>query len=193
MRVDENLNIVVPIGDGATPALYAVSIPVSRLVFEAHFRVLSLLHAEIISEGGAYLPIGIRCAALLAKEIGTREASKRGASGDSGVSALLAEIQRLTTILAPDGDRGWEDFPVPSAINAGHLSAEEWEEVHGAILFFTGAYWLAASRKRAEMAQNIASMLGWSLTPSTPAAFGASLTPLSGARPLPGAGASVPS
>ena len=193
IRVDEKLNVVISVADDdGQPGLYVYSAPISREVFEANFRALSLTYAEITARDSSYLPIGIRCASLTLKDVAAAEAARKGRQGDGGAAALLAEIKRLTTILAPS-QGGWDTLPVPEAIRAGVLTDEEWSEVESAIVFFTGAYWLAPSRRRKEVVTALCSMLGWQATSSLPLEFVAGLpTSKPGASPKVGA-SSVPS
>lgn len=193
IRVDEKLNLVISVADddGQT-AFYVYSAPISREVFEANFRSLSLTYAEITAREANYLSVGIRCASLTLKDVAASEAARKGRQGDGGAAALLAEIKRLTTILAPSPG-GWETLPVPDAIRAQVLTDEEWSEVESAIVFFTGAYWLAPSRRRKEVVTALCSMLGWQATSLLPLEFAAGLpTSKPGASPKVGA-SSVPS
>ena len=193
IRVDEKLNLVISVADddGQT-AFYVYSAPISREVFEANFRSLSLTYAEITAREANYLSVGIRCASLTLKDVAASEAARKGRQGDGGAAALLAEIKRLTTILAPSPG-GWETLPVPDAIRAQVLTDEEWSEVESAIVFFTGAYWLAPIRRRKEVVTALCSMLGWQATSSLPSEFAAGLpTSKPGASPKVGA-SSVPS
>lgn len=193
IRVDEKLNLVISVADddGQT-AFYVYSAPISREVFEANFRALSLTYAEITARDSNYLSVGIRCASLTLKDIAAAEAARKGRQGDGGAAALLAEIKRLTTALTPS-HAGWETLPVPDAIRAQVLTDEEWSEVESAIVFFTGAYWLAPSRRRKEVVTALCSMLGWQATSLLPLEFAAGLpTSKPGASPKVGA-SSVPS
>ena len=193
IRVDEKLNIVISVADeDGQPAFYVYSAPISREVFEANFRILSLTYAEITGQDSSYLSVGIRCAALTLKDVAASEAARKGRQGDGGAAALLAEIKRLTTILAPS-QGGWDTLPVPDAVRSGVLTDEEWSEVESAIVFFTGAYWLAPIRRRKEVVTALCSMLGWQATSSLPSEFAAGLpTSKPGASPKVGA-SSVPS
>ena len=193
IRVDEKLNIVISVADeDGQPAFYVYSAPISREVFEANFRILSLTYAEITGQDSSYLSVGIRCAALTLKDVAASEAARKGRQGDGGAAALLAEIKRLTTILAPS-QGGWDTLPVPDAVRSGVLTDEEWSEVESAIVFFTGAYWLAPGRRRKEVVTALCSMLGWQATSSLPSEFAAGLpTSKPGASPKMGA-SSVPS
>jgi hypothetical protein len=193
IRVDEKLNIVISVADeDGQPAFYVYSAPISREVFEANFRILSLTYAEITGQDSSYLSVGIRCAALTLKDVAASEAARKGRQGDGGAAALLAEIKRLTTILAPS-QGGWDTLPVPDAVRSGVLTDEEWSEVESAIVFFTGAYWLAPGRRRKEVVTALCSMLDWQATSSLPSEFAAGLpTSKPGASPKMGA-SSVPS
>ena len=97
IRVDEKLNIVISVADeDGQPAFYVYSAPISREVFEANFRILSLTYAEITGQDSSYLSVGIRCAALTLKDVAASEAARKGRQGDGGAAALLASLASNT-------------------------------------------------------------------------------------------------
>lgn len=193
MRIDEKLKLVVPVRrEDGEPGAYVYHLPISREVFEAHFRALSLMHAEIVGRDPSYMGAGIHCASLIFRDVAASEAAKRGPQGVDRSQALFGEIKRLTTVLTPS-DAGWEPLPVDAALAAGHLTADEWSEVESALVFFTGAYWMASSNRRREVMITVASILGSSTTSSLPSEFAAGLPRSTPAPPSIEEASSVPS
>ena len=136
MRINDDLKIVIPIGDtnDAAPCVQAFHIPISRDVFEQNFKIIAATKASMFSAGSARAAsVGMTIAALTLRDEG---ATLAGGNGDGGASALLAEIKRLTTILAPT-ESGFEQLPVDIAIKQGIIDAEDWREVEAQLVFFT--------------------------------------------------------
>lgn len=135
MRIDRNLNLVLPI-DTDTGTIYVHSMPISREVFEKYYRVISKVFAQIIAEGFAYsLAAGPRVASVMlretAKELGQWD-------GPDGVeNGLMAEIRRLSNVVMPTTEGGWSTIPFQEAITRKLLDPEDIMEAEGAIVFFT--------------------------------------------------------
>lgn len=161
MHIDRQLNLVLPITRGDGPSLFLYSTPLSRMVFEANFRLIARAEAEIYGSGRAFWAhSGPRVAALTLRDVGKREALDHGIEdGDSGAGALLAEIKRLTSVVAPSAN-GWETTLVDSAILQSRLSADEWAEAENTIAFFM---LVSAMEKRSVLGETltrIASFMG---------------------------------
>ena len=141
MEIDGDLNVIIPIDD----PVRAFSSPLPESVFRANYRVLARANEEIFGRGmKAALLTGPRTAALAIADAGKRIAEEDGKEGDSGASAFLAELKRLTMILAPM-DAGFDMLPVEQAIQSGKISADDWTDVESAICFFRSA---RSSRRR---------------------------------------------
>lgn len=196
--ITDDLKLVLPVrGDKEGLAVHAYHTPISRAVFEANFRLLASTRAAMLSQGAVYMmDSGPRIAALTLREQGRRLAEADGVrddDGEGGAKALLGEIARLTTILAP-GDRGWDMVPVEEAIKRGVMDDEEWGEVLSSIVFFTCIYALAKKADRQRVASTTASTLGSSITSLSAMAFVDSLpTSTSSAPTVTKAESSVPS
>jgi hypothetical protein len=220
MKIDERRNLVLPVvTDKVTKKvikqvdgkdvpdeitedvvrIYAFHTPVSRAIFEQHYRVLAATKASLSSKGAHYLMgAGPRIAALTLKDEGRKEAAslgmvdERGNIHDEATDALFAEFKRLTTILCP-GPNGWDMLPVETAISSGKIDAEDWEETVAAVTFFTCHYAMAKKADRETAAKGTASFLGASITSSTPMEFIASLPTLTQAAPTTKTPSSIPS
>ena len=171
MEIDGDLNIVVPIED----PVQAFSAPLPESVFKASYRVLARANEEIFGRGmKAALLTGPRTAALAIADAGKRIAEEDGKEGDSGASAFLAEVKRITTILAPT-DAGFDTLPVDSAIQAGKITADDWSDVLGALCFFMLGSLFETRRARAGLLEFLTGALSCSLTPLNCEAFADSL------------------
>jgi len=176
MKIDEKYRLVIPIGrdtDGSA-VLNVYSTPISKEVFEANYRILSATHVAMMNSGIARAAmVAPRTARLRLMDEGRREAAEQGETGDSGGSALLAEIKRLTLILVHNAS-GWDMLPVDAAIAQGHLDAEDWQEVESSLVFFMCSFYMAPRRDRKVIAEVMAEILRGSITSSEPMEYVAS-------------------
>ncbi len=172
MEIDGSLNIVIPIDD----PIRAFSAPLPEPVFRANYRVLARANEEIFGRGmKSALLTGPRIAAMAIADAGKRIAEEDGKEGDSGASAFLAEVKRITTILAPT-DAGFDALPVDSAIQAGKITADDWSDVLGALCFFTLGSQFETRRARAGLLEFLTGALSCSLTSQNCEDYAASLT-----------------
>lgn len=175
MQITDSLNLALPVGDGLT----AYHIPISRQIYETHYSVINAVKAALSRKGIHYqMGSGPRIANLVLKEEGERDAAEResfdakGNAIDERTPALLSEIKRLTTILAP-GAGGYELVPVDAAISQGKLDAEDWSELEAAIVFFTCHAMTARKMNRSSIATATASILNGSITSLSPMEYAA--------------------
>jgi hypothetical protein len=183
MQLNENLSLVIPIrrADDNTPLIRGFHTPISREVFEANFRALAATKAALFGPGVKYASdVGPQVAALLLTDEAKREAIRmeqvdnEGAPDISGTLALLAEIKRLTLILAPQ-QNGWEQLPVDVAIARGVIDGDEWREAESGLVFFTCLFSLCPKRQRAKLIDALAAPIGGSGTSLNITAYLASL------------------
>lgn len=180
--INEALNLVLPArADEKGVLIYAYHSPISREVFEANYRFLAATKAALASKGVIYMmDAGPRIASLTFKDEARRDALERGdvdAKGNPNedhMHAFLAEILRLTTILAPSAN-GYQTIPVDAAIAQNLLDEEEWMETESSIVFFTFNYWLSRKSTRSQLASATASVLKASVTSLSAMEFIASL------------------
>jgi len=185
MQINENLNLVVPIrSDDKGVQVYGFHTPISREVFEANYRILAATKSSLASKGTYFqMDAGPRIAALTLKDEAKKDAADRGDFDDAGnpkdgaATALLAELKRLTMVLAPGPD-GWDSLPVDAAIQQKIIDADEWREAESAITFFTCHYAMGRRAERERIAQATASLLKGSSTSSPLSAFASSLPTL---------------
>ena len=164
MKIDENLNLVLPLGD-----LHVYHMPISRAVFEANYKIIGMTKAELASRGIYFeMGSGPRIATLTLMDV-SREVDK-----ESKGIALLAEIKRLSMVLAPSAS-GWDMIPVDTAIARGLFDDEDWLEVQSALVFFMSHYSLAKKADRQSVMIALASLLLGSSTLFNCSEFAASL------------------
>jgi hypothetical protein len=175
MQITDSLNLALPFGDGLT----AFHVPVDRAIYEAHYAVINATKAALSRKGIHYqMGSGPRIANLVLKDEGLKDAAERNSLDaksnpvDDRTPALLAEIKRLTTILAP-GAGGYESLPVDVAISQGKMDAEDWSELESQICFFTCHVMPAKKSNRASIAAATASVLNGSIEQSPNTAFAA--------------------
>ncbi|MDE3023901.1 MAG: hypothetical protein KGI54_18950 [Pseudomonadota bacterium] len=201
MRINENLNLVLPVreDEDGNPLVYAFHTPITREIFEASFRIIAATKASLFGKGFVFAAdTGPRIAALTLKDEGRRDAESRGEVDeqghprDGGAHALLAEIKRLTLILAPSS-HGWDMLPVDTAIHSEYMDEDEWREVESALVFFTCPYALATKTVKENLASVIASVLRGLITSSPVSEYAASLPKLTGKQGSTEKESSVPS
>ena len=180
MQITDSLNLALSFGDGLT----AFHIPVDRAVYEANYAVINATKAALSRKGIHYqMGSGPRIANLVLKDEGLKDAAERdsvdakGNAVDERTPALLEEIKRLTTILAP-GANGYENLPVDVAIAQGKMDAEDWSELEASIVFFMCHVMPAKKANRASIAKATASVISGSIESSPITAFSASLQTL---------------
>lgn len=212
MKIDERRNLVLPIvtekvtkkvdGKDVTEdvvRVYAFHTPVSRAVFEQHYRTLAATKSALAAKGSHYLmSSGPRIAALTLKDEGRKDAADRGSFDKDGnivdeeTTAFFLELKRLTMVLCP-GANGWDMLPVDTAISSGKIDSEDWEEVASSIVFFCCHYAMARKADRETTARATASVVGASITSSSITEFLGSLPNSTPAAPMKPAASSIPS
>lgn len=177
MQITDSMNLALPFGDG----LIAYHVPIDRAIYELHYAVINATKAALSRKGIHYqMGSGPRIANLVLKDEGLQDAEDRksfdakGNVVDVRTTALLEEIKRLTTILAP-GSGGYENLPVDVAIAQGKIDAEDWSELEAQICFFMCHAMPTKKSNRASIAAATASVLNGSIAPSPITAYIASL------------------
>lgn len=157
MKIDESLNLVLPIND----ALMVYHTPISRAVFEVNYKSLSATKSALASKGIHYqMDAGPRIASLLFMDE-VRLGAEIGADGnpdETSGKAFLAELRRLSMVMIA-GNNGWDLMPIDAAIHAGKVDSEEWQEVESALVFFTCHYAMAKKADRQSIGIASASLL----------------------------------
>ena len=201
MQLNDAMNLVIPLrSDDRGVQVYGYHTPISREVFEANFMILAATRATMAAKGVQFMMgSGPSVAALILKDEAKKDAESRGDFDDEGkpsdraAKALLAELKRLTTLVAP-GPNGWDMIPVEAALSKGIIDADDWREAESALVFFTCHYALAKRAERALVVPATARVLTGLNTSSTLSEFVNSLqTSMQAETSAQAAGSSVPS
>ena len=170
MRIDERLNLIIPI-EYAGGTAYAHAMPLSREVFETHFFILSKTFAAIYAEGLSHIA-GPRVAALLMKRIAV---AAKIWDGPSGVEqSLVAEMRRLTSVILPTS-AGWETVPYHEVVERGLIDADDISEVENALTFFIVASAMHQRKELPTILGGAARIWGAQISSLSITAFAASL------------------
>jgi len=180
----------------SVPLIWAYHTPVSREVFEANYRAIAAANMTLFSKGiGFAAESGPIIATLALRDAARSDAVENGIdiAGDPA-TPVLAEIRRLTMILAPSA-QGYDSVPVDVALARGVIDSEDWKEAESSIVFFTCGSWMARRERREAKNSALASVLRGSMTSSAPTEFVAGLQDSTAEKTLAAAPAesSVPS
>lgn len=170
MRLDDSMNLVIPLPRGAHEIFVHVS-PLSREVFETHWLVIGKTFAAINAEGLSIIA-GPRVAGLALKDCAKRMGVWEGPEGVE--RTLLAEMVRLSNVVQP-GAAGWETQPMAVALQAGSFSEREKAEVIGAIVFFMVLSAMHRKEVMEAMLKSMGDLWGTRTTSSNSTEFAASL------------------
>jgi hypothetical protein len=161
-KLNRKLNLVVNIDSEHGP-LYVFSTPVARSVFEANFMVMCRAFAAIYANGlGPFA--GPRAAALIIKQ----QAAEIGEPAQG--EALLAEIRRLTNVLAPkfdNGSGGYEVVMWDEALKRELIDEDQAAEAEAAICFFTLSLRAGSTRQAEASVTGLKMMFAAQTTSST--------------------------
>lgn len=193
MIVTDALNLVFPIRhqvvvkadpekpdatiEVSEPTLWVTHTPISPEVFATCYRILAATKAAIfgklIESAPRIATLALHDAALAdAEEYGTKDADK----------SLLAEIRRLTMVIAP-GPSGFDMLPIDLAIAKSIISKQEWSELESVLVFFTCGYAMANPSRQLLTGNFLASVLGGSMTSLPPTEYLASFATSTKAAP----------
>lgn len=175
MKINNDFKLVFPVrySEAGEVLVRGYHTPISREVFEANYRVISATAAEIFGKDGAFAAgAGPHIASIALKDNGKRDAlahrdvDQDGNPRDGGAKALLAELKRLTLIIAP-GPNGFESVPVDEAIRRDVIDADDWADAESVLVFFTCGSQLVARAEKKARAEIIAGALKAQITYST--------------------------
>jgi hypothetical protein len=179
-RINGKLNLVIPVDGTASGTVYVHSTPISRDVFERHFRVLARSFAAIYQER-LNIFAGPRVSKLLlqqtAEELGLWDTP-------GGVrDALIPEIFRLTNVAVANGN-GWETIPYHEAVAKKLLDEDDAAEVENAVCFFICNSAIMRRDQLPAILDGMTSLWGALTTSSTCSEYAASLPPSIEVTPL---------
>ncbi|KPR52116.1 hypothetical protein [Citrobacter freundii] len=138
MKIDKKLNLVCSISRDDGSLIYVHTSPFPYEVVEEHCLMLGSLFTSFIAQIGG---IGAaRVAAMMLRKKLKREQELKEDEGVKGAQTqqtpnIVDEIQRQTTVIFNDNGQ-WKSVPLDSAMKQGIISADEFREVEGEIVFF---------------------------------------------------------
>lgn len=185
MQINAALNLVFPVRitdpdekGNTTTLVWAYHTPISPEIFETYYRIIAAARNELFQ--GPNLEARWRRAAEDAPVIGRNvllDAATRDAERYDGANlgpTFLAELDRLTTILAP-GEQGFQTTPFSTALERNMISSAEAKEVQSVLVFFTCGYVMTKASSKEWAANLSARLLMGSITSSSATEFLASL------------------
>lgn len=133
IRIDEQLNLVMPIRRSDDRVIHIHSTPVSAEIFAGFYEPIARVFTKLY-DGGIGIMSGPRVAYYVLRDLCTQNDTWTGTNGIE--NTLCNEIWRLTNVLMP-GQRGWEIVPFADVVNRKMLSPREIDEVKNILVFFT--------------------------------------------------------
>lgn|ERR1700733_2515027 len=195
MRIDEQLNIVIPVDRANGTTIYIHAAPLSREVFQKYWLVLSKAFAGIYGEGLGSIA-GPRIAALMLRRVAeSMEVTPTGINEwnapDGVENGLMPEIRRMANVaaMATNGSgRGWQLFTLEHAIEHHMIDVEDLDEIDGVLVFFTLVWRLHRHKERLTVLNGSVKLWGASISSLSLSAFVGSLptsteTASTGAKP----------
>lgn len=154
MRIGRPLNLVQEF-ETDSGTIYLHSMPLSVEVWRNYFLVLTKTYSQLFAQG-IHTIAGPAIARLMLEQIAKIDGVWEGPSGVQ--QGLLAEIRRLSNVLAPTG-AGWDMIPYETALQRGVIDPEAAEEMEGALVFFICASAVLRGPKAREKLEILLGML----------------------------------
>ncbi|MDN4237921.1 hypothetical protein OA819_04515 [Citrobacter freundii] len=129
MKIDKKLNLVCSISRDDGALIYVHTSPFPYEVVEEHCLMLGSLFTSFIAQVG-----GLGAARVAAMMLRKKIKKEQEVTGQDGPN-IVDEIQRQTTVIFNDNGQ-WKSVPLDSAMKQGIISADEFREVEGEIVFF---------------------------------------------------------
>jgi hypothetical protein len=177
MKIDRNLNLVIPVQSEKHGVIYCHSVPISRDVFETFYLELGKVFSQCFdSINESHLVLSAPQLAYPALKSIARKAGNW--DGNGGVKfGLVNEIIRLTNIILP-GERGWETVPLDSAVKRGMIDEDEEAEILSSVIFFTAISKVAPRDLKNSFLEMVGTLRNWQLLSLDSSAFKTSLPTL---------------
>jgi hypothetical protein len=167
MKIDKNLNIVVPV-EHDSGTVYVHAMPIGREVFETFHLVIAKTFAAIYAEGLGSLAAP-KIAGMMLKTIATNLGQ-----WEEVQAGLVAEIRRLSNV-AVLGPNGWVTVPLQDAVDKKFFDAEDAQDVDGILTFFIVASAMHRRAVRRAELDGVASLWGAQISSLNCTEFAASL------------------
>ena len=133
MRIDESLNLVVPINHANGQTYWVHSTPISAEVFENFYDPIARTFTKLWQTG-----IGVTASPRIAYFAMRDLCIQNGTwEGPQGIEELFCnEVWRLTNVLMPT-DKGWNMVPFSDLMRRDTFTKRELSEVQNILIFFT--------------------------------------------------------
>lgn len=167
MKIDEQLNLVIPCDrdDGST--IYVHASPIGREVFQRFWLPLAKAYNQIMSERLFFT--GPRVASLMLKQAAETSGAWEGPMGVE--TGLLPEIRRLANVVAPGAGRGWQMIPYTDAVRDEIIDEEDADQIEGLLVFFTLVWRLHRRADRQMVLSGAVAMWNASISSASLSAF----------------------
>jgi hypothetical protein len=160
MKIARNMNFVLPVETDMGKG-YVHATPISKEVYREHFYILSKTFSAIFSEGLGVVA-GPRVAYLMLEKISQNE---KVWDGETGVkNTLLNEIIRLSNLVYPVDEKGWDTVPLDVAIERQVIDPDE---AVGELVFFTCVSSINKPHQAKEVMDQVAGLWGSAISSST--------------------------
>lgn len=142
IEIDKSLNLVIPIKRADDTKIYIHSTPIRYEMFEKFWKVLGKTYAEFTHNGFDSMT-GPSLAAICLREVAENTARTPNTNwwdGDDGVGGkmgLMAEIRRLSNVLAMSSTNDCAVTPLQVAIDQNHITEKERRKAENLLVFFT--------------------------------------------------------
>ncbi|HEE9909072.1 TPA: hypothetical protein R8G48_002098 [Citrobacter braakii] len=160
MKIDKKLNLVCTVSRDDGTLVYVHTSPFPYEVVEEHCLMLGSLFTSFIAQVG-----GLGAARVAAMMLRKKIKKEQEVTGQDGPN-IVDEIQRQTTVIFNDNGQ-WKSVPLDSAMKQGIISADEFREVEGEIVFFMVSSAIQKPELIKPTVGSVIGMFGGQLTLST--------------------------
>jgi hypothetical protein len=178
MRIDQKLNLVIPVDTVTRGVVHVHSTPISRDVFKTYYLILSKTYSQIFGQGLSHVS-GPRVANFMLEDIAKQTQRRPGQDwwdGPDGVArGLVGEIRRRTNVCCVAETGGWETIPYDYVIQQKVFTEDEIDQLEGAIVFFIVISALMDPEGKAEMLDGMRFLWAVQITSLNCTEFAASL------------------
>lgn len=171
VRIDEQLNLIVPVDRSDGKTVYVHASPISRMVYDQYWWELAKTFAAIYGEGFS-VTIGPRISARLLKRVSVEAGTWDGEGGAE--VGLLGEIRRLANVVVPSPN-GWQTIPLDDAMRRKMIDEDDIDEIEGVLVFFSVGWRLHLKKERRTIMDGAVKLWGASTSSQTLSAFIGSL------------------
>ena len=168
MKINKQMNVVIPCQNEDGETYYVHSQPISREVFDRYALLLSTVFSRIY-ESGTQLSGAATAKAMLddivnekdkrlSASVDDPELKKETPYADDLRDGFYSEISRLTNVLVMEDDKGWQTYQLNDAISRGILDDKDKSDVENIIVFFIVLWHIHRKGSRAAILNSVLPM-----------------------------------